>query len=353
MPEDARMLFQMNDPIDESVITGPDIRESRDFFEYVRLTDSEPPEHSDRIDVAILDMNHSWPNVGHNSIVHAVLEAAEPLRETLVGAGAKVRVLSYDIRRGFKVPQSPNGRFRLYIGTGGPGHLDPRENDGINESSQGIVESTAWEAPLFRLYDDIFAHDSAMLLGVCHSFGLMCRWSGAARVALRAEKSSGMPENILSRSATLHPWFSQFASRLSDGRHFRVVDNRLFDLIAERSAAAGVIAREDETSDGVTMIEFARTADGMPRILGVNHHPEIVDRDHIMKVLDEKHAHGEVSESWYRERAVTLRDLFSQFERDSRLTSEYTLLGPLRFHLGRLIEERVGERAAAQTLASQ
>jgi len=316
-----------------------DIHQPHDFFEYVRVTDSEPPADSDRIDVAILDMNHSWPNVGHDSLVHAVIEAAEPLREPLVAAGAKVRVLSYDVRRKLRIPQSPNGRFRLYIGTGGPGHLDPRRNDGVEEWSQGIVESAAWEAPLFRLYDDIAAHDSAALLGVCHSFGLMCRWSGEARVELRADKSSGMPENVLTEDGSSHPWFGQFSKKLLDGCHFRVVDNRLFDLIAERSSTK-VVARENETSDGVTMIEFARTADGMPRILGVNHHPEIVDRDHIMAVLEEKRARGEVSESWYEERLIPLRDLFNQFERDSRLTSEYTLLGPLRHHLEQLVAER-------------
>jgi len=316
-----------------------DIHQPYDFFEYVRVTDSAPPAADDRIDVAILDMNHSWPNMGHDSLVHAVLESAEPLRETLVAADAKVRVISYDVRRTLQIPQSPNGRFQLYLGTGGPGHLDPRRNDGVNEESQGIVESAAWEAPLFRLYDAIAAHDSAALLGVCHSFGLMCRWSGAARVELRTEKSSGMPENVLSPAAGEHPWFAQFASRLRDGRHFRVVDNRLFDLIAERSSA-NVMAREDETSDGVTMVEFFRGADGMPRILGVNHHPEIVDREHIMTVLEEKRAHSEVSDAWYSERVVTMRDLFSRYERESRLTSEYTLLGPLRHHLARLVSER-------------
>jgi hypothetical protein len=317
-----------------------DIHETYDFFEYVRVTDSEPRQDQDRIDVAILDMNHSWPNVGHDSLVHAVLESAEPLREALTASGTKIRVLSYDVRRTLRIPQSPNGRFRLYIGTGGPGHLDPYKNDGIKEESQGIVENPAWEAPLFRLYDDIAAHHSAVLLGVCHSFGLMCRWSGAARVELRAEKSSGMPENVLTTAGAEHPWFSQFASRLNDKRHFRVVDNRLFDLIANRASLASVIAREDENSDGVTMLEFARDDGGMPRILGVNHHPEIVDREHIMAVLDEKRAHGEVSEMWYRERAVTLRDLFSQFERESRLTSEYSLLGPLRHHLAQIVAER-------------
>jgi len=316
-----------------------DIHQPYDFFEYFRVTDSEPRADADCIDVAILDMNHAWPNVGHDSLVHAVLESAEPLREALVAAGAKVRVLSYDVRRLMQIPQSPNGRFQLYLGTGGPGHLDPRFNDGIREESQGIVETAAWEAPLFRLFDDIAAHPTAALLGVCHSFGLMCRWSGVARAELRAEKSSGMPENVLSSEGAAHPWFGAFASKLSDRRHFRVVDNRLFDLIAERSSAT-VIALEEEGSDGVTMIEFARGSEGMPRILGVNHHPEIIDRAHITTVLHEKRAHGEVSEEWYRERMETMRDLFERFERDSRLTSEYSLLGPLRHHLARLVAER-------------
>ena len=134
-----------------------DIHQPYDFFEYVRVADSEPPADRDRIDVAILDMNHAWPNVGHDSLVHAVLESAEPLREPLAAAGAKVRVLSYDVRRLMQIPQSPNGRFQLYLGTGGPGHLDPRLNDGVREESQGIAETPAWEAPLFRLFDDILA----------------------------------------------------------------------------------------------------------------------------------------------------------------------------------------------------
>jgi hypothetical protein len=316
-----------------------DIHQPYDFFEYVRVTDSEPVADRDRIDVAILDMNHAWPNVGHDSLVHAVLESAEPLREALVAAGAKVRVLSYDVRRSMQIPQSPNGRFQLYLGTGGPGHLDPRLNDGVRDESQGIAETSAWEAPLFRLFDDIVVHPSAALLGVCHSFGMMCRWSGAARPELRVEKSSGMPENVLSPAGAAHPWFGHFATSLPDGRHFRVVDNRLFDLIAARSSAT-IIARQDETSDGVTMIEFARGTDGLPRVLGVNHHPEIVDREHITTVLEEKRARGEVSEGWYRERMETMRDLFERFERDSRLTSEYSLLGPLRHHLARLVAER-------------
>ena len=111
-----------------------------------------------------------------------------------------------------------------------------------------------------------------------------------------------------------------------------------------------MIAREEESSDAFTVVEFARDSSGaMPRILGVNHHPEIIDRDRIMVVLEEKRAHSEVTESWYQERVITMRDLFrGEAERQSRLTSEFTFAGPLRFHLHRVIEARCGAVVAAR-----
>jgi hypothetical protein len=320
-----------------------DIHESHDFFEYVRLDDGSVPEaRRDRVDVALLDMNHAWPNIGHDSLVRTVLNAAEGVRDELVQMGAKVRVLSYDVRRSGMLPDSPNGRFQLYLGTGGPGHLDPRLNDGVHEWSQGVDESVDWEAPLFHLFDDILANRTAAMLGICHSFGLVCRWSGVAYPMLRAEKSSGMPMNRLSREAMQHPWFKQFAGELPDRQHFRVVDNRLFDLILDHPGRSLPIAFEADGSPALTMVELARDPGGtMPRFMGVNHHPEIIDRDHIMQVLDEKREHGEVSDQWYEERATTMRDLFrDERERQSRLTSRYTLTGPLRFHVERIVRER-------------
>ena len=332
-----------------------DIHDPYDFFEYVPVTGSEPPPDRDRVDVAILDMNHSWPNLGHDSIVHSILEAVEPMRGTLAGNGVKVRVLSYDVRRALRLPERPNGRFQIYIGTGGPGHLDPRLNDGVSDFSQGISESASWEKPLFSLYDAIANHPDAALIGICHSFGLMCRWSGVARPVLRGEKSSGMPLNVLTDAGVADPWFAHFSGELRDGRHFRVIDNRLFDLIPERTAGVSVIARESETQEAVTIVEFARDSSGtIPRILGVNHHPEVIDRDHVMAVLDEKRAHGEVNEAWYREREETMREMLNgEAERESRLTSHYTFIGPLRFHLSRLIDERTAELTRAEALAGQ
>jgi len=318
-----------------------DIHEHYDFFEYVRLDDSVPPADPKAIDVALLDMNHSWPNVGHDSIVHSVLEAAEELRPRLNATGRKVRVLSFDIRRKMLLPDAPNGRYSVYIGTGGPGHLDPRRNDGHSEFSQGIEESVAWEAPLFRLFDRILAHPSAALLGICHSFGLICRWSGIARAELRGPekggKSSGMPMNLLSWEAVEHPYFARFAAELPDHRHYRVVDNRLFDLVANRADGYTPLGYESEDSGALTMVELARH-DGMPRILAMNHHPEIIDREHLLGVLEEKRAHGEVSEQWFQERSHTLEnEMRGEAESESRLTSRYTFLTPLRWHLEQLL----------------
>ena len=319
--------------------TRRDIHVPHDFFEYVRVGDSLPAASRDRIDVALLDMNHDWPNLGHDSLVHAVLEAAESLRDKLVTANLKIRVLSFDVRKRMHIPAAPDGQFQLYIGTGGPGHLDPRKNDGAKEWSQGIRENPEWEAPLFRLFDAIAKNEHAALIGVCHTFGLMCRWSGAAHAELRREKSSGMPLNVLTDEARAHPWFSQFAKRLPDHKHYRVIDNRLFDLVIEPNVFTP-LGFESEGSNAVTMLEFARHAD-IPRILGMNHHPEIIDREHLRTVLDEKRAYHEVSEAWYRERQHMLdNDMRGENEQQSRLTSDFTLVGPLRAHLTRLVAER-------------
>ncbi|HEX7809354.1 MAG TPA: hypothetical protein VF608_11530 [Thermoanaerobaculia bacterium] len=314
-----------------------DIHEEHPFFEYIRLDDSVPEQRDDRIDVALLDMNHLWPNLGHDALVHIVLETAEGMRDELANLQKKVRVLSFDVRYRNLLPDP--GRCSVFIGTGGPGHLDPRLNDGEHEWSQGVNETDDWEKPLFKLFDAIANDTNAAMLAVCHSFGLVCRWSGIARPVLRTEKSSGLRINRLSREAMRHPWFEQFANELPDRQHFHVVDNRLFDLILSDAGKTLPISFEAEGSTALTMVEIARDATGtMPRFLAFNHHPEIMDREHVLQVLDEKRAHNEVDDAWYHERVNTMLELFGEKERQSRLTSHYTLVEPLRFHLQRALQ---------------
>src|SRR6185503_7896190 len=247
-------------------------------------------------------------------------EIADEIRDELAGAGMKVRVLSFDIRRANKVPEP--GRFRIHIGTGGPGHLDPRFNDGVSEWSQKVKESTDWEAPLFHLFDHILAHEETSMIGICHSFGLICRWSKIASPRLREQKSTGLQISRLSREGVQHPWFEQFARALPDHQHFHVVDNRLFDLILNDSGKSLPLAFEAAGSSALTMVELARDPAGtMPRFLAFNHHPEVIDREHTLQVLDEKLGRGDLTQQQYQERLDTMLPMLGEKARLVRLTS--------------------------------
>jgi len=328
-------------------------------FRYVRVENAAqlPPPDERAVDVAVLDMNYGWPNLGHDSLVHAVLDASCDLRELLEEAGLYLRVLSFDVRAKGLIPEPPGGRFSVYIGTGGPGHLDPRLNRGDLPGSQGLDEDPSWEAPLFALFDAIAADHEAALLAVCHTFGVMCRWSGVAEPRLRGPekdgKSVGVRENVLTAAGRAHPWFQRFACELLDGRRLRILDNRLFDLVphdegllrdAHGRLAVGYEWPRWPSHNALTMMEWARDPGGvMPRIFGVNHHPEIVDRERQLLILEQKRqTDGHLPASWYEERIETLTRTFADEDTERRLhiTSDYTLLGPLRFHVQRQVRRR-------------
>jgi hypothetical protein len=344
-------------------VTRPLGGEGEELARYARVeSPADVPAPDPRaVDVAVLDMNHGWPNLGHDSLVHSLLEGDPDRRREELRSGVFVRVLSYDVRRSGVVPELPAGeRFAVYVGTGGPGHIDPARNDGESPGSQGVREDPRWEAPLFRLFEAIRDDPGAALLAVCHSFGVICRWTGIARPVLRGAekggKSTGVLENVLTAEAAAHPWFGRFAR---PGR-LRILDNRLYDLLEEpRPLPAGALRIGYETlgvggppGEALTMLELARDAGGvMPRIFGVNHHPEVMRRAHQLELLDDKLRRGEVSAQWVAERREILTRTYPGEDSESRLqrTSECTLLGPLRFFLYRELRRR----AAALRLACE
>jgi len=326
-------------------------------FEYVRVERPEdlPPADPRLVDVAVLDMNHGWPNLGHDCLVHALLDDACELLPLAAETGVRVRAVSFDVRRSGMIPEGPGGRFAVYVGTGGPGHIDPYANDGVSAESQGIHENPSWQAPLFRVFDRIVADEEAALLAVCHTFGVMCQWSGLADPVLRGPekggKSTGVLENVLSPEACDHPWFRRFGEELGEGGRLRIMDNRLFDLIPRAGAFGdGAVPIGWETlgiggppGDAVTMIELARDAGGlMPRVFGVNHHPEVVNRERQLAIFQQKLERGEVDEQWVAERREVLTRNYPGEDSEQRLqlTSDYTLLLPLRFHVWRQVRLR-------------
>ncbi len=325
-------------------------------FDYQRIEKQEHVPVADEriIDVAVLDMNHGWPNLGHDSLVHLVQDAACDTFEILKSTSLRLRALSYDVRRNGMVPQDPNQHLNLYLGTGGPGNIDPKLNDGRSEGSQGILEDPSWEARVFDMFDAIRDHKNAVLLSVCHTFGVMCRWAGIAEPRLRGPekggKSTGILENILTPEAKKHPWFGRFANVLPDTGRFRIIDNRLFDLIPDGPLPKGLTAIGYETAHAngtqgkaLTMVEWIRDHAGiMPRVFGVNHHPEIMDRARQLMILERKHDRNEVSDQWYQERHDILTRSYPDEDSELRLalTSDYTLVAPFRFHLFRELRLR-------------
>ena len=324
---------------------------TRGLFERVRLAaqDALPPADPKVIDVAVLDMNHGWPNVGHEGVVEAFQDAACALAPALESAGLRVRAISFDVRQALRLPDPKDARFSVFVGTGGPGHIDPRLNDGRDPNAQGVAENPGWETPLYRLFDAIVERDDAALLAVCHTFGLMCRWLQVADPVTRGPekggKSEGIRDNLLTDAAREHPVFGSFARQLPGGGRLRVLDSRIYDLIPREDAArrVGIVATETLGVDGpagdaMTMMEVARdTTNRIPRVFGVNHHPEIIDRTNLMGMLKLKLERGEITQAWYDHRVELLAAQFPDDSSDPALhvTSDYTFLGPLRFHVTR------------------
>lgn len=324
-------------------------------FARVMTAGDEPPQIPGIVDVAVLDMHHGFLNLGHESIVDTLLRIARDERAAAGPLAPGVRIVSFDVRRGGGVPRVA-ARYPLAVGTGGPGALDPRENDGVSAESQGVAEDPSWEPGLFRWLDAVLKDPSLAFLAVCHSFGLLCRWSGAAvpvlRPAWKGGKSTGVVGNVLTAAARSHPWFSGLF-KVSRGGRIEVLDSRLYDLVPTGRGRAEHLAFEAiegtaSPGEAVTMLELARHRDGIsPRVWGVNHHPEIGDRGLQRARLDRLAARGEVSAGWLaeRRRALEAWNASETAERNLQWTSAFTFERPLRRILARILSERKQVRA--------
>jgi hypothetical protein len=288
------------------------------LIEIVRVeAPGDVPAYDDRaIDVALLDMNCGYANVGHDAIAGIVGEAARDLAPELDARDLRVRVLSYAVRDKLMVPDHGARRHRLYLGTGGPGHLDPRRNN-AHRGTEEISEDPAWEPQLWALFDAVAADENAALYGVCHTFGLICRWSGVAEPVLRGPEKggpmSGVGTNVLTPEALEHPWFARMAEFATPHVGVPVLDSRHYDLLPTGAMRAGArpIAFEAAVSDGIagealTMLEIASDSDGTPRFFAVNSHPEISDADRIAALLERMLAAGTIDRAVYEQRSSIL-----------------------------------------------
>ena len=291
-----------------------------DRFTLVRVERPEdlPPRDDRYIDVALLDMNCGYANVGHDAIVEIVHDAALGVAAELERDDRNVRVFSYAVRDKHMLPDYRSSRHLLYLGTGGPGHLDPRFNT-MDRGAAEIYEDGAWERVLWALFDTIAADERASLFAVCHTFGLMCRWSGVADPVLRGSEKggpkSGVGTNLFTSQAHAHPYFGRIWEE-GGGPAIPVLDSRYYDLIPTGRMRPGATAIAFEANkigehhgDALTMLEIARTKDGMPRMFGVNSHPEIGAADDVAAILHRLLAHGKIDRETFEQRSAVLPDL--------------------------------------------
>jgi len=316
---------------------------------YVRVDGpgDEPPPVKSLLDVAVLDMHHGFANLGHASVVDRLMRIAQEERRRLGAGTPGVRVVSYDVRLGGAVPSAAS-RFALVAGTGGPGALDPRENDGVSPYAQGIREDPSWEAPLWRFFDAVRKDPATALLGICHTFGLLARWAGfGAAVARSPEKgkSAGVVTNLLTEEARSHAWFRGLYHASAGGR-IQVLDSRLFDILPTGAGGVELLSHEStpagDRGEALTMAELEHFGDGTPRIWAVNHHPEIGDAGEQKARLLRIAASRQLSEAWLGERLVALEawNASEASERRLQMTSSYTFEGPVRAILSRALAER-------------
>ena len=277
---------------------------------------SDLPVRDERvIDVALLDMNCGFANVGHDAIVELVHDAASAVAEDLERDDKRVRVISYALRDHHMVPDYRSSRHFLYLGTGGPGHLDPRRNT-MNRGAEEISEDAAWESPLWALFDAIEADERASLYGVCHTFGLICRWSGIADPVLRGSEKggakSGVGNNVLTAQGLRHPYFRALADGSPDGA-IPVLDSRHYDLIPTGRMRPGATAVAFEANrageregDALTMLEIARDDAGFPRFFACNNHPEIGAADDVAAILRHLLDTGVIDREMFDRRSAVL-----------------------------------------------
>ena len=323
-------------------------------FEVVRIEQPSdaPAADPSAVDVAVLDMNHGWaepgPRLAGPRRAGRGLRRAAGSRQPPACACACSRSTC---AAAAWCPSRPP-RFALYLGTGGPGHLDPHLNDGESPGSQGMRRGPVLGgAHLRALRRHPAPRPTRRCSAVCHTFGVMCRWSGAAESVLRAaaegRQERGHPRErahaggagpplvraawpTSCRSGGACAWSTTGCSTSSPAARCRAGAMP----IGFETLGLGGPPGDGAHHDGV---RARRRGDVMPRVFGVNHHPEIVDRvapahdpgaeararrGH-RRVVRRPHADARASTRTTRQRPRL------------HLTSDFTLLGPLRFHLYR------------------
>lgn len=200
-----------------------------------------------KINLCIIDMNNGLENQAIKSFRKIVDEFSIWLLEQ----NRKLKIYSQEISiRNQDVDNIPDAD--IYLSTGGPGS----PWDGKNLS---------WEKKYFELLDCIKNNSNKSILGICHSFQLMSRWSGRGDVRLRPQgKKFGIMPVYVTTEGEKSSLFKNFSDRLFAFEH------RDWEVVNYHGP--GILARESR--DGVSKGEAILGMEFESNIHGVQFHPE-------------------------------------------------------------------------------
>ena len=283
----------------------PTRREQGGFrFARVERAGDLPPADPRVVDVALLDMHHGWPNLGHEALADVIQSAVCDLREHLVRVGLSVRVISYDVRRGHALPEAPGGRHAIYVGTGGPGHLDPRAQRRPRGLPGHRREPGMGEAAVRAVRRDSRRPARVALRRLPHlRRDVPLAGRGRRRAARPPRRAARAPASGTISCARRHAGIR--GSRALRRASATASASRCWTIVSSTCLPTGTVPAGRPACSPWTATRTARPATrspwskwrddsrgAVPRILGVNHHPEIVNRQRQLALLEKKRARG-------------------------------------------------------------
>lgn len=211
--------------------------------------------NTNKVKVAIIDMNNGRPNQGMRGIKEAL---------TRFNANSKVELLynTFDLRQKGEIPDE---HYDIYISSGGPG--SPYDGEGQQ-----------WENDFFELLDKIEAFNKAdtqkkkHVFLICHSFQMACRKYNTGQVIRRNSTAFGIFPVFLTEEGEAEILFDGLPNPFYavDSRDWQVVNP---DDVLFSNTNSQVLAIEKERPH-VHLERCVMAIRFTPEIIGTQFHPE-------------------------------------------------------------------------------
>lgn len=208
------------------------------------------------VKVAILDLYEGQPNQGMRCIRQLLTDYGRT-------RGLDLHYDEFDVRLAY---QTPDLSYDIYISSGGPG--SPLDSEG----SQWEAAFWAWLQKIEAFNNDPASGTPKQVLFICHSFELVCRHYGIARVTNRKSAAFGVfPVHTLEGAAG-EPVFADLCDPFYavDSRSYQVIEPD-YDRLHRMGATLLAIEKERPhvpLERAIMAIRFSRY------MIGTQFHPE-------------------------------------------------------------------------------